>query len=120
MAETTAASALRRRSPHPSPSCSRGPGEPLEPAPAADVKARTAGSSEQVDARAPTNVCLAPVVRASRMTEARLSSLYESDGFGGEKTMRARVIREPIDENRVLRRELAQAEGREPVSPPEV
>ena len=53
------------------------------------------------------------------MTEARLSSLYESDGFGGEKTMRAKVIRELIDEIR-LRRELAQAEGREPVSRPEV
>ena len=46
------------------------------------------------------------------MTEERLSSLYESDGFGGEKTMRAKVIRELIDEIRVLRRELEQAEGR--------
>jgi hypothetical protein len=54
------------------------------------------------------------------MTEARLSSLYESEGLGGEKTMRAKVIRELIDEIRVLQRELAQAEGREPVSRPEV
>lgn len=34
--------------------------------------------------------------------------------------MRAKVIRELIDEIRVLRRELAQAEGQEPVSRPEV
>lgn len=60
------------------------------------------------------------VVRTSRMTEARLSSLYESEGFGGEKTMRAKVIRELIDEIRLLRRELALAEGRESVSRPEV
>lgn len=52
------------------------------------------------------------------MTEARLSSLYESERFGGEKTMRSKVIRELIDEIRVLRRELALAEGREPVAVP--
>ena len=61
-----------------------------------------------------------PCVRTSPRTEARLSSLYESDGFGGEKTMRAKVIRELIDEIRVLRRELEQAEGQESVSRPEV
>ncbi len=33
------------------------------------------------------------------MPEERLASLYDSDGFGGEKTMRAQVIRELIDEN---------------------
>lgn len=43
------------------------------------------------------------------MTEERLASLYESDGFGGEKTMRAKVICELIDEIRRLRRELADA-----------
>lgn len=43
------------------------------------------------------------------MTEERLASLYESDGFGGEKTMRAKVIRELIDEIRRLRREVADA-----------
>ena len=32
------------------------------------------------------------------MTEARLSSIYESEGLGGETTMRAKVIRELIDE----------------------
>ncbi len=53
------------------------------------------------------------------MTEARLFSIYECEGLGGETTMRAKVICELIDEIRVLRRELAQAEGQEPVSRPE-
>jgi len=43
----------------------------------------------------------------SPLTEARLSLLYDADGFGGEKTMRAKVIRDLIDEIRALRRELA-------------
>lgn len=47
------------------------------------------------------------------MTDERLASLYESDGFGGDKSMRARVIRELIDEIRVLRRELERAEASE-------
>lgn len=42
----------------------------------------------------------------SRLTDERLASLYEADAFGGEKTMRAKVIRELIDEIRTLRREL--------------
>ena len=54
------------------------------------------------------------------MTEARLSPLYESVGFGGERTMRARVIPEFIDEMRVLRRELHRPRGRRLVSRPEV
>ena len=41
------------------------------------------------------------------MTDERLDSLYEADGFGGETTLRAKVIRELIDEIRQLRRELA-------------
>ena len=45
----------------------------------------------------------------SGLTEERLSSLYEAEGFGGEKTMRAKVVRELIDESRVLRSELRQA-----------
>jgi hypothetical protein len=45
----------------------------------------------------------------SRLPDARLDSLYNGDGFGGEKTMRAQVIRELIDEIRTLRRELASA-----------
>jgi hypothetical protein len=43
--------------------------------------------------------------RMSRLTDERLTSLYEADDFGGEKTMRARVIRELIDEIRTLRAE---------------
>jgi hypothetical protein len=42
----------------------------------------------------------------SKLPETRLASLYDADGFGGEKTMRAKVIRELIDEIRALRREL--------------
>jgi hypothetical protein len=34
--------------------------------------------------------------------------LYTSEGFGGETTMRAKVIRELIDEIRELRRQLAE------------
>jgi len=37
-----------------------------------------------------------------------LDALYEADAFGGEKTMRAKVIRELIDEIRALRRELLE------------
>ena len=47
------------------------------------------------------------MARASRITDERLASLYEADGFGGEKTMRAKVIRELIDEIRALRNALA-------------
>ena len=50
--------------------------------------------------------------RASSLTDERLNLLYTGDGFGGETTMRAKVIRELIDEIRLLRRELAQAEAR--------
>lgn len=38
------------------------------------------------------------------LPEERLESLYTAPGFGGETTMRARVIRELIDEIRRLRR----------------
>jgi hypothetical protein len=37
------------------------------------------------------------------LTDERLASLYEAEGFGGETTMRAKVIRELIDEVRRLR-----------------
>jgi hypothetical protein len=47
----------------------------------------------------------------SGLTKERLASLHVAEGFGGEKTMRARVIRELIDEIRLLRRELLQAEA---------
>jgi hypothetical protein len=46
----------------------------------------------------------------SGLTEERLTLLYDAEGFGGETTMRAKVIRELIDEIRVLRSELRQAE----------
>ena len=48
--------------------------------------------------------------RVSTLTDSRLDSLCGGEGFGGEKTMRAKVIRELIDEIRALRRELAQAQ----------
>lgn len=44
----------------------------------------------------------------SRLTDDRLNSLYTGEGFGGETTMRAMVIRELIDEIRALRREAAR------------
>ncbi len=53
------------------------------------------------------------------MTDERLTALYESDGFGGEKTMRAKVIRELIDDIRILRKELAEIDRQEPVSRPD-
>jgi len=43
---------------------------------------------------------------SSSLTDARLDSLYSAEGFGGETTMRAKVVRELIDEIRALRREL--------------
>lgn len=47
----------------------------------------------------------------SRLTEARLDSLYTAADFGGETTMRGRVIRELIDELRELRQEMARLSG---------
>lgn len=44
--------------------------------------------------------------RVSSLTDERLQSIYEADGFGGERTMRAKVIRELVDEIRSLRTEL--------------
>ena len=44
----------------------------------------------------------------TRLPEPRLAALYDAADFGGEKTMRAKVIRELIDEIRDLRRELAE------------
>ena len=43
------------------------------------------------------------------MPEARLESLYTAEEFGGERTMRAKVIRELIDEIRELRREIVHS-----------
>ena len=52
------------------------------------------------------------VARVTGLTDERLDSLYEADGFGGETTMRAKVIRELIDEIRQLRGELAATRSR--------
>lgn len=56
------------------------------------------------------------MLRPSSLTDERLASLYTADGFGGETTMRATVIRELIDEircrdrrHRGLREELASS-----------
>jgi hypothetical protein len=51
------------------------------------------------------------MARVSKLTESRLDALYVADGFGGERTMRALVIRELIDEIRELRQSLAHAEA---------
>lgn len=40
--------------------------------------------------------------------EERLTALYDGEGMGGERTMRARVIHELIDEIRQLRAEAYQ------------
>jgi hypothetical protein len=42
------------------------------------------------------------------LTDERLASLYSGSGFGGDNTMRAKVIRELIDEIRTLRAEIAE------------
>jgi hypothetical protein len=46
------------------------------------------------------------VARVSTLTDSRLDSLYGGEGFGGEKTMRAKVIRELIDEILTERRQI--------------
>ncbi len=48
----------------------------------------------------------------SGLTEERLALLYDAEGFGGETTIRAKVVRELIDEIRLLRSELIDAEAR--------
>jgi hypothetical protein len=58
------------------------------------------------------------VLRSTSLPESRLHSLYEAEGFGGEKTMRARVLRELIDEIRILRHEIDEATKRHPASRP--
>jgi len=57
-------------------------------------------------------------VRSSSLPDSRLDALYEGQGFGGEKTMRAKVLRELIDEIRILRRDLDEATKRHPASRP--
>jgi len=48
------------------------------------------------------------VGQATKLTDARLASLYSGEGFGGDNTMRAKAIRELIDEIRTLRAEIGQ------------
>jgi hypothetical protein len=48
------------------------------------------------------------VEKQTSLPESRLESLYRGEGFGGDNSIRARVIRELIDEIRELRRELAR------------
>ena len=52
------------------------------------------------------------MAHSSGLSDGRLASLYDAERFGGEKTMRAKVIRKLIDEIRALRSELLQAETR--------
>ena len=51
------------------------------------------------------------MARPSSLPDGRLQLIYEGEGLGGEKTMRARVIRELIDEIRALRLELRAGEA---------
>jgi hypothetical protein len=51
----------------------------------------------------------------SRLPEERLRSLYYAEDFGGEKAIRARVIRELFDEIRALGVERAD-DGHPPVA----
>ena len=51
------------------------------------------------------------VDRPTRLPAERLDALYVGEGFGGDKTMRAKVMRELIDEIRQLRRELEITRG---------
>jgi hypothetical protein len=59
------------------------------------------------------------MVWVSRFTDARLDSLYDSEGFRGDQTMRAKVIRELIDEIRGLRGQLTKEEVRPEGSEPQ-
>jgi hypothetical protein len=53
------------------------------------------------------------MAHSSALTNDRLDLLYHGEGFGGDTTLRAKVVRELIDEIRTLRNELAAI-----VSPP--
>ena len=44
--------------------------------------------------------------RRTLFTDERVDGLYIGEGSGGDNTLRARVIRELVDEIRALRREL--------------
>ena len=53
------------------------------------------------------------VAHSTSLTDDRLAALYVGEGFGGDNTMRAKVIRELVDEIRSLRAELADSDGAE-------
>jgi hypothetical protein len=53
------------------------------------------------------------MAHSTSLTDDRLTTLYVGEGFGGNNTMRAKVIRELIDEIRALRAELADSDGAE-------
>jgi hypothetical protein len=52
------------------------------------------------------------------LADTRLDSLYDAEGFGGDKTMRAKVIRELIDEIRDLRRHVEAHRQVDPAATP--
>ena len=68
-------------------------------------------AAERLDVRAPRTYVRA-MAHPSGLTEERLALLYDAEGFGGETTIRAKVVRELIDEIRLLRSELIDAEAR--------
>ena len=51
------------------------------------------------------------MAKASSLPDGRLQLIYEGEGLGGEKTMRAKVIRELVDEIRALRQDLQHTVG---------
>lgn len=57
------------------------------------------------------------MAHSSSLTDERLDALYVGEDFGGNNTMRGRVIRELIDEIRALRSELAATGSERPLNP---
>jgi hypothetical protein len=51
------------------------------------------------------------MAHSTSLTEDRLNALYVGEGFGGNNTLRGKVIRELIDEIRMLRAELAESDA---------
>lgn len=71
------------------------------------VPCRRRAAGPRLDGSSSTNACSRSVPERVHLPESRLQSLYDSQGFGGDRTMRAKVIRELIDEIRALRVEVA-------------
>ena len=57
------------------------------------------------------------MAQSSRLTEARLESLYNSTGSAAKRNLRARVIRELIDEIRTMRAQIDAGDHAPPVRP---